>query len=167
VRRIAAAAAVAGVLAGCGYRFAVGGAGLPDGVARVYVPVFENRSSDAEAGALFSEALAAALARQGRAAGPGAPAQVQGTVLAIGFAPAATGPDGTGVGVYRLTASLRLRLVREGQVLCDREFSGGEDFLPGADLLGTEAGRRQAARRLAERLMQSASADLCPVVAQP
>jgi hypothetical protein len=90
---------------------------------------------------------------------------VQGTVASISAAPAATRGDGTGVGVYRLAATLRLRLVRDGQVLCDREFTGGEDYLPGTDLLGTEAARRQAIRRLAERLMGSASAELCPVVA--
>lgn len=164
-KRLVAAAFVAAALCGCGYRFATGGAALPDGISRVYVPVFENRSTDAEAGALFAEALAASLARQGKAGGPGAPAQVVGTVLSISAAPAATGPRGRDVGVYRLAADLRLRLVRGGQVLCEREFSGGEDYLPGTDLLGTEGSRRQATRRLAERLMRSASAELCPVIA--
>lgn len=159
---------VAGALlaAGCGYRFAVGGADLPEGIERVYVPVFENRSVDAEAGALFAGALADALGRMGRAGGPGEPSRVEGVVLAIDASPAATGPDGTEVGLYRLRARLLLRLVHEERTLCVRELAAGEDYLPNVDLLGTETTRRQAVRRLATRMMESAAAGLCPVIQQ-
>ena len=162
--RIARAALAAAALGGCGYGFAVGGPGLPAGVERVYVPVFENRSTEAEAGALFAEALAHALASAGHIGGAEAPARVEGTVLSVDAAPAATGPDGRGVGIYRIAATVRLSLVDQGQVRCVREIEGAEDFLPTADLLGIEASRRQALRRLAERLMHGASASLCPVV---
>lgn len=154
----------AALAAGCGYRFAVGGPGLPDGVDRVHVQVFENRSTDAEAGAIFAEALAEALARAGHVGGADALARVEGTVLSIDSAPAATGPDGRGVGIYRIGARLRLALVQGGQTRCVRELDGAEDFLPTADLLGIEASRRQALRRLAERLMESAASQLCPVI---
>ncbi|WP_373049382.1 LPS assembly lipoprotein LptE [Vulgatibacter sp.] len=164
-RGLLGAVALAAALAGCGYRFAVGGPGLPDGVGQVHVPVFANRSTDAEAGAIFAEAMAEALARSGHAGGPSAPARLEGTVLSTASRPAATGPDGRDTGLYRLEARLRVELLRQGQLLCVREIAGGEDYLPAADLLGIEASRRQALRRLAGRLMESASVELCAVVA--
>lgn len=157
-----AAASVA--IAACGYGFAVGGATLPEGVERVWVPVFANGSTDAEAGALFAEALAAALARAGRDGGPGASARAEGRVVRVEARPAATGPDGRDVGMYRVAAEVEIRLVREGRTLCVRRFAGEEDFLPTVDLLGIEASRRQALRRLADRLMARAADSLCPVV---
>lgn len=147
---------------GCGYRFAVGESGIPAAVGAVYVPVFANRSTEAEAGAIFSEALAENLARRGRLAGSGAPARIEGEVLSIVSEPAATGPDGRGVGVYRLRARLRIGLVDQGQVVCTREFAAGEDYLPAVDLLSLEASRRQAVRRLAARMMAEAGYGLCP-----
>lgn len=163
-----APAAVALLLAGCGYRFAVGEAGLPPGVERVHVPVFENRSTDAEAGAIFASALAEALAREGRAAGPGAPARVEGTVLSLEARPVAVRPDGRrDATVYRAEATLRLSVVEAGSVLCTRDLVGAEEYLPAGDPLGIEASRRQAIRRLAERLMRSAAGRLCPVARRP
>lgn len=146
---------------GCGYRFAVGELGLPPGVGAVYVPVFENRSSEGEAGAMFAEALADAFAKSGRAGGPQARAAVEGAVLSVISSPVATQRDGKGVGIYQVRARLRLRLVEGSQALCTKEFEGGEDYLPSVHLLELDAARSQALRRLATRLMEQASRNLC------
>jgi len=154
--------ALAAAGSGCGYRFAVGGTGLAEGVHSVYVPVFANRSSEPEAGAIFSQALAEGLAREGRAAGPLAPARIEGEVLSLIASPAATTKTGRGVGIYQLSGVVRLRVVREGSEICRREVSGTEDFLPAQNLLELDASRRRAVRRLAERMMVSAQRELCP-----
>lgn len=146
---------------GCGYRFAVGEAGLPPGIGAVYVPVFDNRSSEGEAGAIFAEAMADALAREGKAAGPQAPARLEGTVISLTSTPVATQRDGTGVGMYQLRARLQLRLLEGETVRCTREIEGGEDYLPSVHLLGLDAARGQAMRRLATRLMEQAARNLC------
>ncbi len=148
----------------CGYRFAVGGPGFPDELGAVYVPVFGNRSSEAEAGAIFAGALAESLAREGRAAGAQSPARLEGEVLSLVASPAATTKDGSGVGIYRLSAVVRLVLRKDGAELCRREFAASEDFLPSQDLLGLDASRREAVRRLADRMMGSASRSLCPTL---
>jgi len=158
--RIAAALVLAAT--GCGYGFAVGGPGFPDGVPAVYVPVFANRSSEPEAGAIFSEALAETLARQGRAAGPASPARIDGEIVSLVASPAATMKDGRGVGIYRLSGTVRLSLLREGKELCRRDFTGAEDYLPAENLLGLDANRREAVRRLAEQMMRHAGRELCP-----
>lgn len=147
---------------GCGYRFAVGESGIPESVGAVYVPVFANRSTDSEAGAIFSGVLAETLARRGRLAGAASPARIDGEVISIVSEPAATGPDGRGVGVYRLRARVRLVLRDQGQTVCTREFAAGEDYLPAVDLLSLEASRRQAVRRLAQHMMSEAESSLCP-----
>ncbi|AKU90591.1 LPS assembly lipoprotein LptE [Vulgatibacter incomptus] len=152
-------------IGGCGYQFAVGGPGFPDDIRAVYVPVFANRTSEPEAGAIFSEALAETLARAGRTAGPAAPARVDGEIVSMIAAPAATTRDGTGVGIYRLSAVVRLSLVRDGAELCRRELAGSEDYLPATNLQALEASRREAVRRLAATMMASAGRELCPNLA--
>lgn len=152
----------ASLFLGCGYRFSVGGPSFPEGIASVYVPVFENRSSEPEAGALFADALSESLARDGKAGGPLAPARIEGVVVSLSSAPAATQRDGQGVGVYRVVGRLLLRLSRDGTTLCAREVQSSEDYLPSQNLLGLDASRRQAIRRLARRMMESAARDLCP-----
>lgn len=150
-------AIVASMLFGaCGYRFSVGEQVLPPGLDAVHVPVFDNRSSEPEAGAIFAEALANAFARSGKAAGPSAPARIEGEVVSLVSSPAATQSDGRGVGVYRVRARVRLRLLHEGVLVCSRDVQEGEDYLPSQTLLGLDASRRQAVRRLASRMMDRA-----------
>lgn len=129
----------------------------------MFVPVFANRSSEPEAGAFFSEALAETLAREGRAAGPSSPARIEGEILSLIASPAATNKEGRGVGIYRLIGTVRLVLVQNGRERCRREFTGAEDYLPAEDLLGLDASRRLAVRRLAERMMRTAGRELCPL----
>lgn len=158
MRRSLAPAFLALVFAGaCGYRFSVGEGDLPPGIDAVYVPIFENRSSEPEAGAYFAEALAETFARAGRAGGPNTPARIEGEVVSLVSSPAATQRDGKGVGVYRVRARIRLRLVQDGVLICSREVHEGEDYLPSQTLLGLDASRRQAVRRLASRMMDRAA----------
>lgn len=162
-RSVGLIAALVGCTAlGCGYGFAVGGPGLPEEIGAVYVPVFRNRSSEPEAGAIFAQALAEGLAREGRAAGPHAPARLEGDVLSLMASPAATTKEGKGVGIYRLSGTVRLRLLRDGVELCRREFTATEDYLPAQNLLELDASRRRAVSRLAERMMASAHREICP-----
>lgn len=144
----------------CGYRFSVGESALPAGVDAVYVPVFENRSSEPEAGAYFAASLAEAFARSGLAGGPAAPARIEGEIVSLISSPVATQRDGRGVGVYRVRARIRLRLLHEGVLLCSREVQEGEDYLPSHTLLGLDASRRQAVQRLASRMMERAARTL-------
>src|SRR5256885_16645037 len=98
--------ALALVLAGgCGYQFANHGQPLPPGAESVFVAPFENRTGDAEAGALVAAAVRDELARRGREGGAGAPARVEGEVTESGF-----GPSGPGGQTYRLTMEIRARL---------------------------------------------------------
>lgn len=147
-------------LAACGYRFSVGEEALPRGVAAVHVPVFDNRSSEPEAGALFAEALAETYAREGKIGGPAAPAKIEGEIVSLVSSPAATQRDGRGVGVYRIRARVRLRLLHEGSLICTRDVEEGEDYLPSHTLLGLDASRRQAVRRLATRMMERGAREL-------
>ena len=150
------------VLSGCGYRFAVGGPGLPEGIGSVHVPVFKNRSGEAEAGVWFASALAEELARSGYSGGPSSPARIEGVVESVDSNILAIGPDGRGVGLYRVEARVTVALVRGEKELCRRDFYGAEEFLPARELLGLEAARREALKRLAQRLMAGAEHELCP-----
>ena len=58
------------------------------------------------------------------------------------------------VGALRVEAELRLRVVDAGAVKSEESVTGGEEFLQGVDVLGTEANRRTALRRLAEQLVR-------------
>ena len=55
---------------------------------------------------------------------------------------------------YRITALVRLKLLKEGRVVASANVAGSEDYLSGADLLLTEANRQAALRRLAETMMR-------------
>ena len=141
--RRAAAAALA--LAGCGYAFTSGTSRLPAGAEQVHVRPLQNRSADAEAGALVASALRRELARRGADAGSGAPASIDGEVEEVQAAPAAAG-----AGVWRLTLAVKIRLLAGGRTLAEREARRSEDYLAGVDPLESEGRRRVALRRAAE-----------------
>lgn len=152
--RRALAAAAWLTLSGCGYRFAVADAPLPQDIPRAHVPVFANRTLEPGAEALFTQEFRAQLSRAGALGGEADPAQVLGEVLSLSGAP--TVLDATGqLASYRLTATLRLKLVRNGRPVSEATVSGTEDYLPdrqGADVLRTEQARAAALVRLAESL---------------
>jgi hypothetical protein len=147
-------------LGSCGYRFAVAD-GLPGDVRSVGTEVFANESAEPEAGAVFAQALGEALAADGLAAAGEPDARVTGTVLEVRTEPLATGPSGRGVGLYRVSARVKLSLARGGTTLCSREASGSETYLPARGLLDLEASRGAALRRLAASLMAEPRYKLC------
>jgi hypothetical protein len=158
------AVALAAALAGCGYRFAVGGSGLPASAGKVHVPIFENRSGDPEAGALFAKALGDSLAARGLQGGMDARSRIEGVVVSVGakpFLPHATRPDQLSPSLYAIEAVVRLTLVTDGQVACSREIYLTDTYLPAADLLGLEANRGAALRRLAAAMMGGAENRIC------
>jgi hypothetical protein len=160
----AAVLAAALVLAGCGYRFSVGGSGLPPDTGKIHVPVFENRSGEPEAGAIFAAALGDSLAARGLLGGTGSPSRIEGVVTTVGAKPQlphATRPTSPSPSLYAVEAEVRLTLVVDGKVACSREFRARESYLPAVDLLGLETNRGEALRRLAASMMGGAENRLC------
>jgi hypothetical protein len=79
---------------------------------------------------------------------------LEGELLALSNSPSILGA--AGAGAFRLGAALRLRVLRGTAVLYDEVAGGGEDYLQGIDVLGTEANRRAALRRTAESVLREA-----------
>lgn len=162
--RLLVAAALAIACAGCGYRFAVGGTGLPAGTGRIHVPVFENRSGEPEAGAIFAKAAGDSLAARGRLGSLGAPSRLEGVVVSVGtspYLPHATRPTELGPSLYAIDASVKITLVVDGVVACARDVYLKDTYVPSADLLGLETNRGEALRRLAAAMMADVETRLC------
>jgi hypothetical protein len=155
---------------GCGYRFTSRGAGLPEGVRSVCAPVFRNDTAEPGLEVLFTRLLRQELVRAGTLGGTGAcEATLEGVVRGVGTGPTVVaepvfqgGTAGTAsrVASHQASATVLLRLMRDGRVLAETEVSGAEDFLPGTanglsgDVLEVEANRQAALHRLAETLMR-------------
>lgn len=169
MRRLLPAALVLGVLSGCGYAFAARPA-LPGGADRISVPVFENDGSDAEVGTLLGAQLAARAQADDRLASPGAAdARLVGRIEAVPVTAEAFPSQVSGAGLYRVGVRVRLRLVPRGggAPLVDVTVSGNEPFLAGRGPEETEANRRRALARLAERLADEAWARLTAGPSEP
>ncbi len=154
-RRLARAAAVLAALPfalpGCGYTL-VRGAGPAGPLLRV--AAFKNATAQPEAGGLFAAAAREQLHLRGRLAENGAVGPVLEGDLAVLRMTSSVLSAGS-VGALRVEAELRLRITEAGVVKAEESVTGGEDFLQGVDVLGTEANRRAALRRLAEQLVRS------------
>lgn len=167
----------------CGYRFTAGGAPLPEGIREVYAPVFINRTGSnpiARLGetyraanepgveAIFTQAFREQLLRAGVAGGPNSEARVEGEVLGVDSYPTVLSVGGT-LASYRVSARVRLRLVKNGRQLSSVDVAGSEDFVPSrqlfqspdastqiieGDVLLTEANRMSAIKRMAETMMR-------------
>ena len=139
-------------LAGCGYAFSAGGGRLPAGAERIFVRPLENRTTDAEAGALMAAALRQELARRSADGDPGSPARLEGAVLTSTFTPS------TGT-TYLLTLQVEVRLVSGERQLAETRRSRQEVYIAGTDPLESEGRRRTALRRaalaLARELVES------------
>ena len=132
-------------LAGCGYS-AHGSAGrLPRGAEQIFVRPLEDRTTDADAGALVAAALRRELARRGADAGPDAPARIEGAVERVTFG--APGPNGA---LYRLTLIVSTQLVVGGKRVAEQRTQRDEDWLAGQDPLESEGRRRLALRHAAD-----------------
>jgi len=57
---------------------------------------------------------------------------------------------------YRLNATAHLRLVNKGKTVSDVQIGANEDYLPGVDVLQSEANRAAALQRIAQTLMRDA-----------
>ncbi|WP_233261512.1 LPS assembly lipoprotein LptE [Vitiosangium sp. GDMCC 1.1324] len=154
---------------GCGYRFTPRGAGLPGGVRSVCAPVFRNNTPEPGLEVLFTQNFRQELVRAGVLGGTGAcEATVEGVVMGVNSAPTTvaepvfngnTNAAPPQLASYRATATVLLKLMRDGRVLSETTVSGSEDFLPGTtsvtgDVLEVEANRQAALHRLSETLMR-------------
>ncbi|MGE6763600.1 LPS assembly lipoprotein LptE [Corallococcus interemptor] len=143
-------AAVAMLGAGCGYRFSPWGSALPEGTGQVCAPVFTNETPEPSLENLFTRYLRNQLIEAGRlATAPGCDSTIEGAVLGIWSSPTII-PNN-----YRISTTVRLRLVKEGRLLSETVVSGTEDYLQGrGNVLEAEANRQAALTRLAELLMR-------------
>ena len=130
---------------GCGYSVGSGQARMPAGVEKVFVAPLQNRTSDAEAGALVAAALRQELSRRGTAGGEGSRARIEGTVTRSQSAPITT--QG---GMWRLTFEVQARLVDDGREVARIDVRREVDYVGEVDALATEGRRRLAIRRAAE-----------------
>ena len=136
----------------CGYSFAQRGASA-QGPLRV-APL-GNFTAQAEAAGLFSSELRAEVEARGRLASDGAGApRLEGELVTLRDAPSALGLSG--VQTFRVDAELHLRVRDGGAEIYADSVVGSEDYLAGVDVLGTEANRRAALRRLSRTLAREA-----------
>ncbi|NTX16723.1 LptE family protein [Myxococcus sp. CA051A] len=137
------------LFSGCGYRLTPRGSGLPAGVNTVCAPIFGNDTAEPALETLFTRYFRQELTRVGRLGSGGAcDARVEGTVLVLWSSPTIL------EGFFRVSATVRLRLVRDGQQPQETVISGTEDYRPGSgDILEAESNRQAAMDRLAEVLM--------------
>ena len=147
VRLAAALGAICLSLGGCGYGFSNGGK-LPKGAAGLRVAPVENRTAQPEVGGLFEGALREELLSRGQLAEAGDAPRLDLEVFTLKAAPSSL--NFSGAFTFRLDADLRthLRDASGADVVVD-QLTLGEDYLAGVDVLGTEANRRAALRRLA------------------
>jgi len=141
---LAIAVAVAGL--GCGYAPVRGRS-----VEGLRVAPVKNATAQAEAGGIFASELRRELAGRGRLEPDGSQAkELQAELVSLRSFPSGVGAEG-GAASYRIDAELRIRAGDYADAV-----AGGEDYLTGVDVLGTEANRRAALRRLARALATEA-----------
>jgi hypothetical protein len=133
------------LLASCGYALHAGEPRLPPPATHVFVRPFENRTSDAEAGALVAAAVRRELARRGADGRADAPATLDGVIEDVTFT--AASPNGSS---YRLVLTVSARLRAGEAVLGEARVARAEDWLTGLDPLESEGRRRVALRRAAD-----------------
>jgi hypothetical protein len=144
-------------LSACGYRFTAGGGALPQGIREVYAPVFANKTAEPGLETLFTQAMREQLVRAGVAGTSSSQAQLLGEIQNVWGNPTVQTTSGT-LASYRLYAQVGMRLVNKGVSVPNAAITvvGQEEYLPGANVLESEANRAAALRRLASTLMQDA-----------
>ena len=149
-RRRGAALVLLALAAGCGYRFGVPLGRLAVDGRAVAAPLFENRTAEPGAEALFTAAAREALARAGTLAPRDEGLVLRGAVEDVSTAPLVAAPGR--LPNYRLSATLAVALWKDGVQVAAATVTGHEESPPGADALGSETYRGLALRRLAERV---------------
>ena len=144
-------------LCACGYRFS--GAGkLPGSVTRVHVAMFENRSAETGAEAIFTNALVSELLRRSGAdvvEKNRASAFISGDIRSITIG-ALTRTSDDEVLERRVTAVVDLKMVnRKGKKLFDvTGFSGDEEFAVSGSNLSDRASSEEAVEKVARRIAE-------------
>jgi hypothetical protein len=141
---IAVVLAVLASGSGCGYAVGSGAARLPSGAGPVFVAPLENRTADAEAGALVAAALREEFSRRGVAGGEGSSTRIEGTVTRVSSSPLTT--QG---GMWRLAFEVEARLVVDGREAAQVRSRREVDYMGEVDAVATEGRRRLAIRRAA------------------
>jgi hypothetical protein len=101
-----------------------------------------NDTAQAEVGGLFAAELRTELSGRGRLVGEASDSpELHAQIVSLISIPTSAGSEGAAA--YRLTADLRVKIADYQDAL-----QVGEDYLAGIDVLGTEANRRAALRRL-------------------
>ncbi len=148
-------------LAGCGYHFAGEGPGPKPGLQKIAIPVFENKTSEAELETLFAGALRHEfMVRGSYQIVPVAEAEAvfRGRVISISTAELAhTGPEVTIETRLFITLDVRCVDAKTGAVLWqDNGLSEFGTYLQNPNPIVAYEGRRRAeatvARKLAERI---------------
>jgi hypothetical protein len=134
-------------LTACGYQLGAGTARLPPGAERVFVRPLENRTTNAEVGAIVATSLRQELARRRADGDARASARIEGAVEEATFG--ASSPNGA---TYRLALVVSARLMVGDRVVAEQRARREEDWLAGLDALESEGRRRLAMRRAAEGL---------------
>jgi hypothetical protein len=112
----------------------------------VRVAAVKNATAQAEAGGVFAAELRSELAGRERLAADSSSApEMTAELISLRSLPGSVGPEGAAS--FRLDAQLLVRIGSYQDVIAD-----GESYLAGVDVLGTEANRRAALRRLARTL---------------
>jgi hypothetical protein len=116
----------------------------------VRVAAVRNETAQAEAGGILAAELRSELSGRGWLRGDGSTApELQARIVTLVSIPWAAGSEGAAA--FRLNADLRVKVADYEDVV-----QGGEDYLAGIDVLGTEANRRAALRRLFHALAREA-----------
>jgi hypothetical protein len=114
------------------------------------VAVVRNETAQAEAGGVLASELRSELAGRGWLESDSSSAQLlEARIVGLVSFPTSAGTEGAAA--YRLSADLRVKIDGYEDVV-----QGGEDYLAGIDVLGTEANRRAALRRLFRSLAREA-----------
>jgi len=117
----------------------------------VRVAKFENYTAQVEAGGVFAGALREELEARGRLATEGSSGpELTGELISLASVPSAL--NAQGASAFSLSATVRVRLRDATGVVYEDQAGMGEDYLAGVDVLGTEANRRAALRRLAKNI---------------
>ena len=135
-------------LCGCGYRFTAGGAPLPEGIQKVYAPMFINHSgsnpisrlgetyraaNEPGVETIFTQAFREVLQRAGVAGEASAPARIEGEIIRMDGSPSVVSTSGA-LASLRVHARVRLRLIKNGRQIGFAEVYGYEDYLPGREV---------------------------------